>query len=278
MGVYHCDVCNETMCGISYSCEICDYAGGDGNTLCEKHAELHCKTEAEKEQGNIPADVELLSMLTWGGVYTDNDKFAREKSIKSNTVKEILKLIVNNPTRLQELLPTVRKVFSEKGVNKTIKVTFFKKEVNTTAESGSDLNSVKEEILSPAIKTESPNDAISNQRNMPNDSKRPKLGFESDPDSGKEEKLSPPVKTENPNDCKSSGGPTMENGEPTWELGQNKKIKIREFRGNTLIDFRQFYDDRNTGETKPGKKGIALHPAQFQQFRNIIDEINSALP
>jgi len=259
------------MCGISYSCEICDYAGGDGNTLCEKHAELHCKTEAEKEQGNIPADMELLSMLTWGGLYTDNDKFAREKSIKSNTVKEILKLIVNNPTRLQELLPAVRKVFSD-----TIK-----KEVNTTAESGSDLNSVKEAICSPAIKTENPNDAISNQRNMPNDSKRPKLEFESDPDSGKEEKLSPPVKTENPNDCKSSGGPTMENGEPTWELGQNKKVKIREFRGKTVIDVRQFYNDRNTGETKPfyrQTKGIVLHPAQFQQFRNIIDEINSALP
>lgn len=247
MGVYHCDVCNETMCGISYSCEICDYAGGDGNTLCEKHAELHCKSEAEKEQGNIPADIELLEQLScdWGGVYTDNDKYAREKSMKSNTVKEILKLIVNNPTRLQELLPAVRKVFSENT----------KKEVNTTAESRSDLNSVKEEIWSPAIKTENPNEAISNQRNMPNDSKRPKLEFESDPDSGKEEKLSLPVETENPNECKSSGGPTMENGEPTWELGQNKKVKIREFRGKTLIDVRQFYDDRITGETKARKTG-----------------------
>lgn len=64
---------------------------------------------------------------------------------------------------------------------------------------------------------------------MPNESKRSKLesGSESDSEKEKEEKCSPANKSENPNDGKSSGGPKMENGEPTWELGQNKKVKVR---------------------------------------------------
>ena len=38
---------------------------------------------------------------------------------------------------------------------------------------------------------------------------------------------------------KDKSGPPMENGEPTWKLGKNKKVKIREHKGKTYIDVRE---------------------------------------
>merc|ERR1712126_389476 len=77
---------------------------------------------------------------------------------------------------------------------------------------------------------------------------------------------------------KDKSGPPMENGEPTWELGQNKKVKIREFKGKTYIDIREWYVDKKDMETKPGKKGISLNTIQFQQLRSLMDDVNKALP
>ena len=51
------------------------------------------------------------------------------------------------------------------------------------------------------------------------------------------------------------------------ELGQNKKVKIREYKGKTYIDIREWYVDKKDMETKPGKKGIFLNTVQFQQLR-----------
>jgi len=63
---------------------------------------------------------------------------------------------------------------------------------------------------------------------------------------------------------KDKSDPSMENGEPTWELEQNKKVKIREFKGKNLylifiyVYLREWYVDKKDMETKPGKKGISL--------------------
>merc|ERR1712179_219954 len=72
-------------------------------------------------------------------------------------------------------------------------------------------------------------------------------------------------------------GPPMEDGEPTWELGQNKKVKIRQLQGETFVDIRQFLVYKN-GEPKPGNQGIKLKLPQFQQLLSIIKDVNSALP
>ena len=119
MGIHHCD-CGATLCGESFSCETCGCGDGDGTMLCDTCAEIHCASDADREQANIDTDTELLTNLSsWGGVYTDNGKHARQKSLQSTTVQEILKLIVKNPERLQELLPRIREVFSKKGVKRT---------------------------------------------------------------------------------------------------------------------------------------------------------------
>merc|ERR1712223_1722015 len=104
---------------------------------------------------------------------------------------------------------------------------------------------------------------------------------ESDSDSGPDDRNPSPAKKPTPaktQQAAQKGGPPMDGGEPTWELGQNKKVKVREFKGKTYIDIREWYVDKKDMETKPGKKGVSLNTVQFQQLRSIIEEVNRALP
>merc|ERR1712226_877163 len=99
-----------------------------------------------------------------------------------------------------------------------------------------------------------------------------------DSDSGPEDKG--PAKKAKPT---AAGGSTphcsMENGEPTWNLGGGMKfVKVREFKGKTYIDIREYYVDKNTMDTRPGKKGISLNCLQYQKLKSIIDVIDHALP
>ena len=55
-------------------------------------------------------------------------------------------------------------------------------------------------------------------------------------------------------------------------------FQIREFKGKTYIDIREWYVDKKDMETKPGKKGVSLNAVQFQQLRSIIEEVNNSLP
>ena len=57
--------------------------------------------------------------------------------------------------------------------------------------------------------------------------------------------------------------------EPSWDLGKNKWVKVREFKGTTYIDIREYYVDKETMETKPGKKGISLNCQQYQKLKVI---------
>jgi Transcriptional Coactivator p15 (PC4) len=64
----------------------------------------------------------------------------------------------------------------------------------------------------------------------------------------------------------SSGGPS-DDGEPSWHLGRERYVKVREFKGKTYVDIREYYVDKNTMETKPGKKGISLSCEQYQKLK-----------
>ena len=70
--------------------------------------------------------------------------------------------------------------------------------------------------------------------------KRPKDNSSSDTDSGPDDRNPPPSKKDK---SKDKSGPLMEKGERTWKLGQNKKVKIREFKAKTYIDIREWYVD-----------------------------------
>ncbi|KAJ7783216.1 transcriptional Coactivator p15-domain-containing protein [Mycena metata] len=60
---------------------------------------------------------------------------------------------------------------------------------------------------------------------------------------------------------------TSSDGEKFVELGKAKRVTVRNFKGSTLIDIREFYTDKETGDAKPGKKGISLTPEQWQELK-----------
>jgi len=65
--------------------------------------------------------------------------------------------------------------------------------------------------------------------------------------------------------------------EPSWSFGNMKKARVHQFKGKTYVDLREFYVDKSTEETKPGKKGISLNVEEYQKLKEIIPEIDSNL-
>lgn len=61
-----------------------------------------------------------------------------------------------------------------------------------------------------------------------------------------------------------------------WCLSNNRYVRISEFKGKKYVDIREYYVD-DSGELKPGKKGISLSPEQFKEFASLFSEIQSAL-
>ncbi len=43
---------------------------------------------------------------------------------------------------------------------------------------------------------------------------------------------------------------------------------VSKFKGKMLINIREFYDDKTTGEEKPGNKGIALSVEQWEALKS----------
>eukprot|EP00088_Acartia_fossae_P022076 TRINITY_DN23369_c0_g1_i1.p2 TRINITY_DN23369_c0_g1~~TRINITY_DN23369_c0_g1_i1.p2 ORF type:complete len:117 (-),score=46.42 TRINITY_DN23369_c0_g1_i1:858-1208(-) len=116
---------------------------------------------------------------------------------------------------------------------------------------------------------------------MPKDKKRPPS--DSDSDSGPEDRG--PVKKSKGGAAASSGKPAAKgntnptgSSDPSWHLGRDKHVVVRQFKGQTYIDIREYYVDKNTMETRPGKKGISLNCEQYQRLKSFIDEIDHALP
>ncbi|KAF9192882.1 Transcriptional coactivator [Haplosporangium sp. Z 767] len=65
-------------------------------------------------------------------------------------------------------------------------------------------------------------------------------------------------------------------GDTYFEIGPKKRLTVRSWRDTTLIDIREYYQDKD-GEQKPGKKGISLNKDQFQYILNHASEISDAI-
>lgn len=61
------------------------------------------------------------------------------------------------------------------------------------------------------------------------------------------------------------------------ELDKKKSVTVRKFNGINLVDIREFYTDKDSGEKKPGKKGIALSEDAWKQLLELLEEVNGAL-
>ena len=42
------------------------------------------------------------------------------------------------------------------------------------------------------------------------------------------------------------------------QISAKRFVKVRTFNGRHLVDIREYYEDRETGERKPGKKGESV--------------------
>jgi len=120
---------------------------------------------------------------------------------------------------------------------------------------------------------------------MPKDKKRV-ASSDSDSDSGPDDK-GPAKKSKGAAPAKSAAKPKTggdsstslgDSGDPSWHLGRNKHVVVRQFKGQTYIDIREYYVDKSTMETRPGKKGISLNCEQYQKLKTIIDDVDHALP
>ena len=57
-----------------------------------------------------------------------------------------------------------------------------------------------------------------------------------------------------------------------------KKFQVQQWKGQAYVNIREFYVDKKSMETKPGKKGTSLSVEQYQKLKEIIPEIDSNLP
>ncbi|NXI54540.1 TCP4 polymerase, partial [Chloroceryle aenea] len=64
--------------------------------------------------------------------------------------------------------------------------------------------------------------------------------------------------------------------ESMFQIGKMRYVRVCSFKGNALVDIREFYTDKD-GDLKPGRKGIALSLEQWNQLKEIIPEIDAAV-
>ncbi|KAL9003680.1 MAG: hypothetical protein Q9188_003461 [Gyalolechia gomerana] len=72
-----------------------------------------------------------------------------------------------------------------------------------------------------------------------------------------------------------------------WEISDKRRITIDSFKGNMMVNIREYYEDKNTGNMMPGKKvlsslprlilGISLPLAQYSTLLTLLPEIEAAL-
>ncbi|NXA57654.1 TCP4 polymerase, partial [Nothocercus julius] len=67
-----------------------------------------------------------------------------------------------------------------------------------------------------------------------------------------------------------------EEEEDTFQIGRMRHVRVSSFKGKVLVDIREFYVDKE-GNTKPGRKGIALSAEQWNQLKEIIPEVDAAV-
>lgn len=85
-----------------------------------------------------------------------------------------------------------------------------------------------------------------------------------------------PAKKPKSGESSKPSGSSKESGDDNmFQIGKMRYVSVRDFKGKVLIDIREYW--MNDGEMRPGKKGIALNPEQWNQLKDQISEIDDAI-
>lgn len=111
--------------------------------------------------------------------------------------------------------------------------------------------------------------------------KRSKVETDSDSDSGPDDRNVPQKKGKpDAGNKKPAGGAsqstTNADGDSMFMIAKKRYVTVREFKGRVMVDIREFYED-NSGDLKPGKKGICLQLDQWNALKGQIDDIDAAI-
>lgn len=64
-----------------------------------------------------------------------------------------------------------------------------------------------------------------------------------------------------------------DDGSEYFSLGRSRRISLTSYKGSKLIDIREFYEDKKTGDMKPGKKGITLNQSEWKNILAVADQL-----
>lgn len=99
--------------------------------------------------------------------------------------------------------------------------------------------------------------------------------FISDEDDSPTQKQDDTKKCTSSQSQSSSSKQKNSDGETFFELTSKRRVTIRTWKSNTLIDIREFWGD--DGDLKPGKKGISLNLDQWKQLLQLAPEIEKSI-
>lgn len=77
--------------------------------------------------------------------------------------------------------------------------------------------------------------------------------------------------------AKTTAKSTNSDGEASFEISSKRRVTVRKFRSSILIDIREYYEDKASGEDRPGKKGISLTKEQYEKLKELLPEIDKAV-
>ncbi|XP_053980476.1 activated RNA polymerase II transcriptional coactivator p15 [Hylaeus volcanicus] len=98
---------------------------------------------------------------------------------------------------------------------------------------------------------------------------------EEDVKSKKKQKRKIEEKTEKPSKKPKQESPKEEEN-TVWDLGSNRQVTVRDFKGKLYVDIREMYYDKDAN-LKPGKKGICLNMAQWRKLLEVVEDVDKAV-
>lgn len=66
---------------------------------------------------------------------------------------------------------------------------------------------------------------------------------------------------------------TDDEGNAYYSLGRDRRISLSSFKGKRYINIREYYEDKKSGEMKPGKKGITLNALEWKNLLAVADQL-----